>query len=89
MKRVPLTAEEQRRLAVEMLRSQTFDNFLATKFSNVKRYGGEGAEAMMGFFTELFRKAGEEGVSDIILGMAHRQEAKKLLGIGAFYCNVG
>jgi 2-oxoglutarate dehydrogenase complex dehydrogenase (E1) component-like enzyme len=35
-------------------RSQNFDNFLATKFSNVKRYGGEGAEAMIGFFTELF-----------------------------------
>ena len=39
-------------------RSQNFDNFLATKFSNVKRYGGEGAEAMMGFFTELFSNAG-------------------------------
>jgi probable 2-oxoglutarate dehydrogenase E1 component DHKTD1 len=70
-----LAAEEQRRLAVEMMRSQTFDNFLATKFSNVKRYGGEGAEAMMGFFTELFRKSEQEGISDIILGMAHRHAA--------------
>lgn len=42
-----------------MLRSQNFDNFLATKFSNVKRYGGEGAEAMMAFFTELVEQAGE------------------------------
>ena len=41
-------------------RSQNFDNFLATKFSNVKRYGGEGAEAMMGFFTELFAKSGSQ-----------------------------
>ena len=38
-------------------RSQNFDNFLATKFSNVKRYGGEGAEAMIGFFTELFNSS--------------------------------
>lgn len=37
-------------------RCQNFDNFLATKFSNVKRYGGEGAEAMMGFFQELIQK---------------------------------
>ena len=44
---------EKKRLAEEMLKSQNFDNFLATKFSNVKRYGGEGAEAMMGFFVEL------------------------------------
>jgi probable 2-oxoglutarate dehydrogenase E1 component DHKTD1 len=72
LKHAPIPAEERRRLAVEMLRSQTYDNFLATKFSNVKRYGGEGAEAMMGFFTELFRRPAEDGLSDIVLGMAHR-----------------
>ena len=49
--------EERKRLAEEMLKSQNFDNFLATKFSNVKRYGGEGAEAMMGFFVELLDNA--------------------------------
>ena len=48
-----ITDNEKKRLAEEMLKSQNFDNFLATKFSNVKRYGGEGAEAMMGFFVEL------------------------------------
>merc|ERR1712123_41487 len=37
-------------LAFVMLKSQAFDNFLVTKFQSVKRYGGEGAEAMMGFF---------------------------------------
>ena len=51
---IELTNDEKKNLAFEMIKSQNFDNFLATKFSNVKRYGGEGAEAMMGFFTELF-----------------------------------
>lgn len=36
---------------------QAFDNFLAAKFSTVKRYGGEGAESMMAFFYELFSQA--------------------------------
>jgi probable 2-oxoglutarate dehydrogenase E1 component DHKTD1 len=72
VRHAPLAAEERRLLAVEMLRSQTFDQFLASKFSSVKRYGGEGAEAMMGFFTELFRRSAEDRVSDIVLGMAHR-----------------
>ena len=49
--------KERKRLAEEMLKSQNFDNFLATKFSNVKRYGGEGAEAMMGIFVELLDNA--------------------------------
>ena len=52
-----ISNEEKKRLAEEMLKSQNFDNFLATKFSNVKRYGGEGAEAMMGFFVELLDNA--------------------------------
>ena len=33
------------------------DQFLAKKFPTVKRYGGEGAEAMIGFTDELFDKA--------------------------------
>ena len=54
-------------LALEMLKSQSFDNFLATKFQSVKRYGGEGAEAMMGFFTELFDQAQQENIPDIVI----------------------
>lgn len=42
-------------LATELLKSQAFDNFLAKKFTGVKRYGGEGAESMMAFFAEIFR----------------------------------
>ena len=52
-----ISNEERKRLAEEMLKSQNFDNFLATKFSNVKRYGGEGAEAMMAFFVEILDNA--------------------------------
>ena len=55
----------RRSLALEMLKSQAFDNFLATKFQSVKRYGGEGAEAMMGFFTELVHQAAELGVGEV------------------------
>ena len=36
---------------------KAFDNFLARKYATVKRYGGEGAESMMGFFDELFQQA--------------------------------
>jgi probable 2-oxoglutarate dehydrogenase E1 component DHKTD1 len=52
-----LDNDTRRNLAIEMLKSQAFDNFLATKFVTVKRYGGEGAESMMGFFMEFFNAA--------------------------------
>ena len=48
---------DKKALAREMLKSQNFDHFLATKFASVKRYGGEGAEGMMGFFTESLLNA--------------------------------
>ena len=41
------------------LRSQNFDNFVAVKFASVKRYGGEGAESMMGIFLEMVESAGK------------------------------
>lgn len=49
-----LDHSKRKNLAKEMLKSQAFDKFLATKFVTVKRYGGEGAESMMGFFMEFF-----------------------------------
>jgi len=81
VKNTHLSNEEKKQIAQEMLRSQNFDNFLATKFSNVKRYGGEGAEAMISFFVELFRKSQTDGVKDIVLGMAHRGRLNLLTGL--------
>lgn len=80
VKQSPLSGLERTELAAEMLKSQTFDNFLATKFSNVKRYGGEGAEAMVGFFVELLRKAEADGVKDVVFGMAHRGRLNLMTG---------
>lgn len=51
--------ETQIALATELIKSQAFDNFLATKFVTLKRYGCEGAESMMGFFMELLNVASQ------------------------------
>ena len=63
----PVDDAVRKSLAAEMLKSQAFDNFLATKFQSVKRYGGEGAEAMMGFFVQLFSQSQDQGLSDIVI----------------------
>eukprot|EP00095_Tigriopus_kingsejongensis_P000620 maker-scaffold275_size226830-snap-gene-0.25 protein:Tk00620 transcript:maker-scaffold275_size226830-snap-gene-0.25-mRNA-1 annotation:"2-oxoglutarate dehydrogenase e1 component dhktd1-like mitochondrial" len=78
---VEISQEQKRNLAFEMLRSQNFDHFMATKFSSVKRYGGEGAESMMGIFTELIGSAGENGIKEIIVGMAHRGRLNVMTGL--------
>ncbi|XP_017261614.1 probable 2-oxoglutarate dehydrogenase E1 component DHKTD1, mitochondrial isoform X3 [Kryptolebias marmoratus] len=76
--------EERKHLAKLMLESQEFDHFLATKFATVKRYGGEGAESMMGFFHELFLQSARSGVTDIVIGMPHRGRLNLLTGLLKF-----
>ncbi|KAK2579350.1 hypothetical protein KPH14_008300 [Odynerus spinipes] len=68
-------------VATEMLKSQTFDNFLAVKFVSLKRYGGEGAESMMAFFHEFFELSANSGLTDIIICMPHRGRLNFLTGM--------
>ncbi|XP_005993893.1 2-oxoadipate dehydrogenase complex component E1 isoform X1 [Latimeria chalumnae] len=84
LKEEAFSTEEKRNLARLMLESQELDHFLAVKFATVKRYGGEGAESMMGFFYELFRIAAYSGVTDVILGMPHRGRLNLLVGLLQF-----
>uniref|UniRef100_A0A674NIP9 2-oxoadipate dehydrogenase complex component E1 n=1 Tax=Takifugu rubripes TaxID=31033 RepID=A0A674NIP9_TAKRU len=84
LKKKSFSTEERRQLAKVMLESQEFDHFLATKFATVKRYGGEGAESMMGFFYELFYQSNHSGVTDIVIGMPHRGRLNLLTGLLKF-----
>ncbi|XP_015189575.1 PREDICTED: probable 2-oxoglutarate dehydrogenase E1 component DHKTD1 homolog, mitochondrial [Polistes dominula] len=68
-------------IATEMLKSQTFDNFLAAKFVSFKRYSGEGAESMMAFFHEFFKLSVNSGLTDIVLCMPHRGRLNFLTGM--------
>ncbi|CAB1445989.1 unnamed protein product [Pleuronectes platessa] len=84
LKRKSFSTEERKQLAQIMLESQELDHFLATKFATVKRYGGEGAESMMGFFYELFHQSAHSGVTDIVIGMPHRGRLNLLTGLLKF-----
>lgn len=57
MKNDQITNETKHEIAELLLKSQNWDNFLATKFPTVKRYGGEGAESMFAFFRQIFLSA--------------------------------
>lgn len=76
-----LTGDEKIAICNEMLRSQAYDTFLATKFNTVKRYGGEGAEAMMPFFVGAFKGLSKDGVSQALIGMPHRGRLNLLTGL--------
>ncbi|XP_063304293.1 2-oxoadipate dehydrogenase complex component E1 [Pelobates fuscus] len=84
LKQETFSIEEKKLLAKIMLECQEFDHFLGTKFSTVKRYGGEGAESMMGFFHEMLRTCALSGVTDVVIGMPHRGRLNLLTGLLQF-----
>lgn len=72
------------KIATELLKSQTFDHFLANKFPGLKRYGGEGAESMMAFFYEFFKLSSQDTIEQIVIGMPHRGRLNLLTGLLEF-----
>ncbi|VDD94531.1 unnamed protein product [Enterobius vermicularis] len=84
LQQVTYTTEQKRKFADLMLRCQNFDHFLALKFPTTKRYGGEGAEAMLVFLSELFDRAPIFGIEDIILCIAHRGRLNLLVELMKF-----
>ncbi|XP_076179560.1 putative 2-oxoadipate dehydrogenase complex component E1 homolog isoform X2 [Ptiloglossa arizonensis] len=68
-------------IAMEMLKSQTFDHFMAIKFVSLKRYGCEGAESMMAFFHEFFNLCARDDLKYIVLCMPHRGRLNLLTGM--------
>lgn len=67
-----ISKEQKRNLAKTLIKSQTFENFLATKFPTVKRYSGEGSESTLAFCTELFRLSAKENLQHIVIAFPHR-----------------
>lgn len=51
--------ESRRKIAEVLIKSQAWDNFMASKYSTVKRYGGEGSESVMAFFWQLLQSCSQ------------------------------
>uniref|UniRef100_W8AY39 Putative 2-oxoglutarate dehydrogenase E1 component DHKTD1, mitochondrial n=1 Tax=Ceratitis capitata TaxID=7213 RepID=W8AY39_CERCA len=64
--------DARRQIAELLIKSQTWDNFMAIRFASVKRYGGEGAESLLPFYWQLLRSAAQAGIEDIVVAMPHR-----------------
>lgn len=52
--------------------SEGFDQFAAKRFPVVKRYGLEGAEAMMVVLAVALDEGSKQGVEEVVLAMPHR-----------------
>ncbi|XP_067943733.1 2-oxoadipate dehydrogenase complex component E1-like [Watersipora subatra] len=64
--------DTKKEAAILMKNSQVFENFVASKFTTVKRYGGDGCQALVPLLNKIFHESVAGGVETVVIGMPHR-----------------
>jgi 2-oxoglutarate dehydrogenase E1 component len=78
---VQLTREEQLRILTRLTDAVTFEEFIRKKFVGAKTFSLEGSESLIPLLDLALEKAGEQGVGEIVMGMAHRGRLNVLANI--------
>ena len=67
-----LGTDERLRVLEKLAAAELFERFLHTKFLGQKRFSLEGAEALIPLLDTLVEEAPGHGITELVLGMAHR-----------------
>ncbi len=76
-----LDLSEMNYLLDRLNRAEAFERFLHTRYIGQKRFGLEGAESAIAFIDEVLCQAAVSGISDSVIGMAHRGRLNVLANI--------
>jgi 2-oxoglutarate dehydrogenase E1 component len=77
----PLSREEKLRVLEKISAAELFERFLQTKFVGQKRFGLEGAEALIPLLDDVVEHSPAHGVRELVIGMAHRGRLNVLSNI--------
>ncbi|HEX4120834.1 MAG TPA: 2-oxoglutarate dehydrogenase E1 component [Verrucomicrobiae bacterium] len=79
--RLELGREEQVRIFTRLTNAVTFEEFIRKKFVGAKSFSLEGCESLIPLLDLAIEKAAEQGIKEIVLGMAHRGRLNVLANI--------
>jgi len=65
-------AERKKHILDRLTAAEGLERYLHTKYVGQKRFSLEGGESFIAAMDELIQMAGEKGVQEIVIGMAHR-----------------
>ncbi|MEX8493485.1 2-oxoglutarate dehydrogenase E1 component [Sphaerotilus sp.] len=66
------SAEKKQHILDRLTAAEGLERFLHTKYVGQKRFSLEGGESFIASMDELVQRAGEKGVQEMVIGMAHR-----------------
>ena len=62
----------RRAILNKLVEAEGFEKFLDVRYTGTKRFGLDGGESMIPALEQIIKRGGALGVSEIVLGMAHR-----------------
>ena len=76
-----LSREEQLRVLTKLIDAEGFEQFIHKKFLGAKRFSLEGGESLIPLIDQALEKAGEHGIEEAVIAMAHRGRLNILANI--------
>lgn len=71
-KEISYTPEGKMAILNKLIEGQMFEKFLDVKYTGTKRFGLDGAEAIVPALEQIIKRGGALGVREIVIGMPHR-----------------
>jgi 2-oxoglutarate dehydrogenase E1 component len=79
--RPQLTADDRRLILEYLNKSELLEMFIHTKFVGQKRFSLEGGETLIPMLAAIVERGAEQGIEEIVIGMAHRGRLNVLTNI--------
>ncbi len=77
----PLSLPQRRRILEKLNEGVIFEKFLHTKYIGQKRFSLEGGETMIPALDAIIDNAANDGVEEVVIGMAHRGRLNVLANV--------
>jgi len=75
------SADKKKRILERLTAAEGLERYLHTRYVGQKRFSLEGGESFIAAMDELIQRAGESGVEEIVIGMAHRGRLNVLVNV--------
>src|SRR5437867_1141588 len=82
----PIDSEVKKRILWKLISAEQFEKFLNTKYLGQKRFSIEGCETIIPLLDQLIERAGDLGIEEITMGMAHRGRLNVLANVIGHFC---
>ncbi|MBN8783983.1 MAG: 2-oxoglutarate dehydrogenase E1 component [Sphingobacteriales bacterium SCN 48-20] len=77
----PVSLDKKKRILEKINQAVMFEKFLHTKYVGQKRFSLEGGESTIPALDAIINQSAEEGVKEVVIGMAHRGRLNVLANI--------